>query len=299
MTARRTPARRVVRRGDGAATGDVRAGRSPRRAPAGATAACASSSWPPAGRTRSTPARRDARAAAVRVVRVSAATARPYDLAGRRGVFTGPPTSPTCPRDASATVASEAGGRFALPGARATGGSTARYGPAEGVPVELRGAGPGQPAGQQLLHAGVVRGRQADRRRGAHAGGNWSSFPPHKHDEAGPASRGSRRSTTSRSTRRPGRTRGGVRLPARLRLSPGTEIDVLRRGPHRRRGADPARLARPLDGRPRLRPLLPQRHGRARPRTGLADLRRPGARVGPRHLGGPAGRPAPAPDRHQ
>src|SRR6478736_3756530 len=53
-------------------------------------------------------------------------------------------------------------------------------------------------------------------------------------------------------------------------------------------------MARAGDGRPRLRPLLPQRHGRTRlgrQRAGLAHLRRPGPRLGARHLVDPAGRP--------
>ena len=52
------------------------------------------------------------------------------------------------------------------------------------MPVELRGAGPGQPAGQQLLHARHVF--EADKLIAVEVltpGGNWSSYPPHKHDE--------------------------------------------------------------------------------------------------------------------
>ena len=65
-----------------------------------------------------------------------------------------------------------------------------------------------------------------------------------------------------------------------------------RRGAHRRRRPRAARLARPGDGRSRLRPVLPQRHGGTRPGAGLADLRRPGPRLGPRDLDVPARRPA-------
>lgn len=50
--------------------------------------------------------------------------------------------------------------------------------------------GPGQrhlrPPGTQLRLRGRLRLRQADRRRGRHPGGNWSSYPPHKHDENRP-----------------------------------------------------------------------------------------------------------------
>ena len=67
-------------------------------------------------------------------------------------------------------------------------------------PVELRGAGQCQPPGAQLRHPG---------RRWPPAsiiacevitpGGNWSSYPAHKHDEATEPSPSWRRSTTSRS----------------------------------------------------------------------------------------------------
>ena len=87
------------------------------------------------------------------------------------------------PRDAAATVASADGGRFALPGARCDSRSNARYGPAADVTVELRGAGPASrqvnaicmpetfPA-QRLLVCEVLT-----------PAGNWSPYPPHKHDD--------------------------------------------------------------------------------------------------------------------
>src|SRR5690606_4131477 len=55
-------------------------------------------------------------------------------------------------------------------------------------------------------------------------------------------------------------------------------------------GADPGRLARAVDGGARLRHVLPQRHGRSLSGPRMADLRRPGARVGARHLGRAADR---------
>ena len=64
-----------------------------------------------------------------------------FDLAGRRSVFSRVTDFAYVPRDAQVTVTSTGGGRFALPAARATRRLPARYGPAEGVSVELRGAG--------------------------------------------------------------------------------------------------------------------------------------------------------------
>lgn len=64
-----------------------------------------------------------------------------FEVTGRRSVFTRVSDFAYVPRDAEVTVSSAGGGRFALPAARATRRLPARYGPAEGVSVELRGAG--------------------------------------------------------------------------------------------------------------------------------------------------------------
>jgi 5-deoxy-glucuronate isomerase len=109
-----------------------------------------------------------------------------FTLAGRRGVFTRVTDFAYAPRDATVTVASAAGGRFALCGARATRRLTARYGPAEGVQVELRGAGQ---ASRQVNNFCTPATFEADRMIAVEVitpGGNWSSYPPHKHDEKGP-----------------------------------------------------------------------------------------------------------------
>jgi 5-deoxy-glucuronate isomerase len=106
-----------------------------------------------------------------------------FTLAGRRGVFTRVTDFAYVPRDATATVTSAGGGRFALCGARATRRLTARYGPAEGVPVELRGAGL---ASRQVNNFCRPDSFEADRMIAVEVltpGGNWSSYPPHKHDE--------------------------------------------------------------------------------------------------------------------
>lgn len=106
-----------------------------------------------------------------------------FALAGRRSVFSRVTDFAYLPRDAEATVTSEAGGRFALPAARAGRRLPARYGPAEGVPVELRGAGA---ASRQVNNFCMPGTFEADRLIAVEVltpGANWSSFPPHKHDE--------------------------------------------------------------------------------------------------------------------
>ena len=106
-------------------------------------------------------------------------------LTGRRSVFTRVTDFAYLPRDAAVTVRAANGGRFALPAARADRRLPFRYGPAEDVPVELRGAGQ---ASRQVNNFCTPDSFDADRLIAVEVltpGGNWSSYPPHKHDEAG------------------------------------------------------------------------------------------------------------------
>ncbi|MCZ0985421.1 5-deoxy-glucuronate isomerase [Streptomyces diastatochromogenes] len=109
------------------------------------------------------------------------------ELTGRTGVFASATDFAYLPRESEALISSAHGGRFALPSARTERSSLpARYGRKEDVPVELRGAGacsrqvnnyclPGTFDAEQLLVCEVLT-----------PGGNWSSYPPHKHDQARP-----------------------------------------------------------------------------------------------------------------
>ena len=106
-----------------------------------------------------------------------------FELAGRRSVFSRVTDFAYVPRDAQVTLTSAGGGRFALPAARATRRLPARYGPAEGVSVELRGAGA---ASRQVNNFCMPGTFEADRLIAVEVltpGANWSSYPPHKHDE--------------------------------------------------------------------------------------------------------------------
>ena len=106
-----------------------------------------------------------------------------FEVAGRRSVFTRVSDFAYVPRDADVTVSSEGGGRFALPAARATRRLPARYGPADGVSVELRGAGQ---ASRQVNNFCNPHTFEADKLIAVEVltpGANWSSYPPHKHDE--------------------------------------------------------------------------------------------------------------------
>ncbi|OLT34942.1 5-deoxy-glucuronate isomerase [Actinomadura sp. CNU-125] len=108
-----------------------------------------------------------------------------FVLQGRDGVFSRVSDFAYVPRDALITVRGR--GRFALAGARCEGRREPRYGPANEVPVELRGAGP---ASRQVNNFGTPGGFPFAEKLIAcevlTPGGCWSSFPPHKHDEDRP-----------------------------------------------------------------------------------------------------------------
>jgi 5-deoxy-glucuronate isomerase len=105
-----------------------------------------------------------------------------FELAGRSSVFAGVTDFCYLPRATTAALTSIEGGRFALPAARAEARLTPRYGPAADVPVELRGAGQ---ASRQVHNFCSPEVFPADRLIAVEVltpGGNWSSYPPHKHD---------------------------------------------------------------------------------------------------------------------
>jgi len=107
-------------------------------------------------------------------------------LRGRPDVFSRVTDFAYVPRDATVTVRSEAGGRFALPGARAARRLPPRYGRADQVPVEIRGSGQ---ASRQVNNFCSPEAFETDRLVSVEVltpAGNWSSYPPHKHDQARP-----------------------------------------------------------------------------------------------------------------
>jgi 5-deoxy-glucuronate isomerase len=108
------------------------------------------------------------------------------ELAGRASVFDGPSDCAYVPVGSALAVRSERGGRFALATARATRRLPFAYLPATEVPVELRGAGS---CSRQVNNFGVPGVLAADRLIACEVltpAGNWSSYPPHKHDEDRP-----------------------------------------------------------------------------------------------------------------
>jgi 5-deoxy-glucuronate isomerase len=104
-------------------------------------------------------------------------------LRGRESVFTRVSDFAYVGRRSRVTLVSETGCQLVLPMAVASVDLEPRYGPAEAVPVEVRGAGP---ATRQVTGFGTPDAwAHADRLMACELitpGGNWSSYPPHKHD---------------------------------------------------------------------------------------------------------------------
>ncbi|SDO32075.1 5-deoxy-glucuronate isomerase [Nakamurella panacisegetis] len=107
-------------------------------------------------------------------------------LQGRPDVFTAVTDFAYLPMDSRVTVVSDAGVQIAFPGARASRRLPFRYGPAAGVPIEIRGAGQ---SSRQVNNFATPAAFETDKLIACEVitpASNWSSYPPHKHDEAGP-----------------------------------------------------------------------------------------------------------------
>jgi 5-deoxy-glucuronate isomerase len=104
-----------------------------------------------------------------------------FALEGRESVFSAVTDFAYAPRDAQVELTGR--GRFALPAAKAERRLEPRYVAAEDVPVEIRGAGN---ASRQVNNFCSVESFEADALIAVEVltpNGNWSSYPPHKHDD--------------------------------------------------------------------------------------------------------------------
>lgn len=109
---------------------------------------------------------------------------RRYLLKGRESVFEGIADVAYLPVGCEATLTSSAGAEVAIPSAEATRRLPPTYVPANEIAVETRGAGR---ATRQINNLFVAGGAPAHRLVVVEVltpGGNWSSYPPHKHDDA-------------------------------------------------------------------------------------------------------------------
>ena len=104
-------------------------------------------------------------------------------LAGRKNPFAGTTDFAYIPVSSIFTVSSAAGARIALPHAKASKPLPFRRIPAEATVVELRGAGQ---SSRQVNNFGTPSVLDAESLIACEVltpAGNWSSYPPHKHDE--------------------------------------------------------------------------------------------------------------------
>ncbi|WP_028279830.1 5-deoxy-glucuronate isomerase [Arthrobacter sp. H5] len=106
-----------------------------------------------------------------------------FTLRGRASVFSGPSDVYYSGTSAALVIRSIDGGKVAVASAPAANHYPARLIPAEDIPVELRGAGN---CSRQVHNFGTPAALEADRFIVCEVltpAGNWSSYPPHKHDE--------------------------------------------------------------------------------------------------------------------
>jgi len=106
-----------------------------------------------------------------------------HTLEGREEIWTAITDYLYVPRGKSATIRSERGGRFALPGSKATKDLPVVYCPASKVITTLRGTGN---CSRQVNNYALGNELETSHLLACEVltpGGNWSSYPPHKHDE--------------------------------------------------------------------------------------------------------------------
>lgn len=108
-----------------------------------------------------------------------------FELEGRTSVFARVSDFVYVGRDTTVTVASASGGEIAVPSARCERALPPRYGAATDVAVEVRGAG--QATRSISNFASPEAWDHADKLMCVEVytpDGNWSSYPPHKHDDS-------------------------------------------------------------------------------------------------------------------
>lgn len=145
-------------------------------------------------------------------------------LEGRATVFDGPTDVLYVPRGVGVEVVAPEGGRFAIASAEADEDRPQQYVPKSDVPIEIRGAGQMTRRVQDFGNVGVVDAHRLIACEVVTPGGNWSSYPAHKHDTEGPVESELEEVYYFEVADGPaGPGKGYLRVSA----SPGREIDVL------------------------------------------------------------------------
>ncbi len=106
-----------------------------------------------------------------------------FEVLGRTDVFSAVTDFVYVPREASAVLMSTDGAVVALPSAVCRHRLPARYVPACDVQVELRGTGSCSRQVNNFATPGTFETDKLIACEVLTPGGNWSSYPPHKHDE--------------------------------------------------------------------------------------------------------------------
>src|SRR5262245_49210825 len=109
---------------------------------------------------------------------------RRFDLAGRHDVFDGVADFVYAGAQSHIELSSRTGGEFALPWARATQSFPPAYCAANDVNIEERGAGRASRHIHNLFTHDVGTAERLVVVEVLTPPGNWSSWPPHKHDDA-------------------------------------------------------------------------------------------------------------------
>ncbi|KGF06032.1 5-deoxy-glucuronate isomerase [Arcanobacterium sp. S3PF19] len=108
-----------------------------------------------------------------------------YMLAGRESVFASATDYLYVPRHKSFTLRAEKAGRIALPATKATSDKPVRYCPAGEAVTALRGSGRSSRQVTNYALGNAVETSHLLVCEVLTPGGNWSSYPPHKHEEHG------------------------------------------------------------------------------------------------------------------
>ncbi|QRV02223.1 5-deoxy-glucuronate isomerase [Arcanobacterium phocisimile] len=106
-----------------------------------------------------------------------------FHLDGRESVFTSLTDYMYIPRGTSCELTATRGGRFAFPGAKATRDLPVRYCPVSEVNSGIRGSGVCSRQVNNYALGNDVETSHLLVTEVLTPGGNWSSYPPHKHDE--------------------------------------------------------------------------------------------------------------------
>ena len=218
---------------------------------------------------------------------------RRFELTGRESVFAAVTDWAYLPIDAEVRLTGPATSEVALASATATRRHEPVHVPAADVPVEIRGAGPATRQVTNFMAPDVFGG--ADKLMCVELltpGGNWSSYPPHRHDDSPECPVNNEEIYYFRVGRDGGVDYAADGFGLHRTYTPDGDARRPGRGPRRRRVLRPPRLPRAVRRGTRLPDVLPQRPRRTWRRAVDGVLRRSHPPLGAGDVGGHADRSA-------